>query len=168
MHKSRIGNQMKRTFYLSLFVVFIFTGCKFKMNSNSSDVEAIRKIENEWADAIRTKDLNKVLDIYAPDAIEMPPNEPVAIGIEAIKKGWEEWFNDTTYLHNETTSEIDTIVISASGDIAYVREANHYKVKISTGIVEFDDKCIYIYNKRKDGWKCTIGIWNADKALEIK
>jgi ketosteroid isomerase-like protein len=78
---------MKRTSYLSLFAVIIVTGCQFKANSNSSDVETIRKIDNQWANAVRTKDLNKVLDIYASDAIEMPPNEPVAIGREAIKKG---------------------------------------------------------------------------------
>jgi ketosteroid isomerase-like protein len=82
---------------------------------------------------------------------------------EAIKKGWEEWFSDTTYLHNETTSKIDTIVVSTSGNLAYVRETNHYKVKTPNGIVEFDDKCIYIYNKSKDGWKCTVDIWNYDK-----
>jgi Ketosteroid isomerase homolog len=46
----------------------------------------LNKIDNQWANAVRTKDLNKVLDIYAPDAIEMPLNEPIAIGREAIKK----------------------------------------------------------------------------------
>ena len=154
---------MKRIFYLSLIAMIIVTGCQFKANSNSSDVEAIRKIDNQWAIAVRTKDLNKVLDIYASDAIEMPPNEPIAIGRKAIKKGWEEWFNDTTYLHNEITSKIDTIVVSASGDLGYVRETNHYKVKKQKGIIEFDDKCIYIYKKMKEGWKCTVGIWNSDK-----
>jgi ketosteroid isomerase-like protein len=154
---------MKITFYLSLFAVTIVIGCQFKANSNSSDVEAIRKIDNQWANADRTKDINKVLDIYAPDAIEMPPNEPIAIGREVIKKGWEEWFNDTTYLHNEIFSKIDTIVVSTAGDLGYVRETNHYKVKTLKDIIEFDDKCVYIYNKRKDGWKCTVGIWNLDK-----
>jgi uncharacterized protein (TIGR02246 family) len=159
---------MKKTFYFLIFTVIIIIGCKSKPITSSNDVDAIRKIDNQWANAVRTKDLNKVLDIYAPDAIEMPPNEPIAIGREAIKKGWEEWFNDTTYLHNEITSKIDTIVVSASGDLAYVRETNHYKVKTPKGIIEFDDKCIYIYNKRKDGWKCTIGIWNLNKPLERK
>jgi len=154
---------MKGTSYLSLFTVIIVTGCQFKANSNSSDVETIRKIDNQWANAVRTKDLNKVLDIYASDAIEMPPNEPVAIGREAIKKRWEDWFSDTTYLHNEIRCKIDTIVVSVSGNLGYVRETNHYKVKTPNGIVEFDDKCIYIYNKSKDGWKCTVGIWNLDK-----
>jgi len=154
---------MKGTSYLSLFAVIIVTGCQFKANSNSSDVETIRKIDNQWANAVRTKDLNKVLDIYASDAIEMPPNEPDAIGREAIKKRWEDWFSDTTYLHNEIRCKIDTIVVSVSGNLGYVRETNHYKVKTPNGIVEFDDKCIYIYNKSKDGWKCTVGIWNLDK-----
>jgi ketosteroid isomerase-like protein len=154
---------MKRTIYLSLLAGIIITGCQPKENYNSPDVEAIRNIENQFSEVVRTKDLNKVLDIYANDAIEMPPNEPIAVGREAIKKGWEEWFNDTTYLHNEVTSNIDTIVVSASGDLGYVRVTNHYKVKTLKGIIEFDDKCIYIYNKRKDGWKCTVGIWNLDK-----
>ena len=156
---------MKRTFYLSLFAVIIIKGCQSKGNYNSPDVEAIRKIDNQFAEAVRTKDLIKVLDIYADDAVEMPPNESIAIGRESIKKGWEEWFNDTTYLHNEITSKIDTIVVSASDDIGYVRETNHYKVKTPKGVVEFDDKCIYIYNKSKDGWKCTVGIWNLDEPL---
>jgi ketosteroid isomerase-like protein len=156
---------MKRTFYLSLFAVIIITGCQSKENYNSPDVEAIRNIENQFAEAVRTKDLNKVLDIYANDAVEMPPNEPIAIGREAIKKGWEDWFSDTTYLHNEIRCKIDTIVVSVSGNLGYVRETNHYKVKTPKGLVEFDDKCIYIYNKRKDGWKCTVGIWNLDKPL---
>lgn len=154
---------MKRTIYLSLLAGIIITGCQSKENYNSPDVEAIRNIENQFSEVVRTKDLNKVLDIYANDAIEMPPNEPIAVGREAIKKGWEEWFNDTTYLHNEVTSNIDTIVVSASGDLGYVRVTNHYKVKTLKGIIEFDDKCIYIYNKKKDGWKCTVGIWNLDK-----
>lgn len=151
---------MKRTVYLSLFAMIIFSGCQIKDKSHSADVEAIRKIENQWAAAVRAKDIDKVMEIYASDAIEMPPNEPVAIGREAIEKAWEEWFNDTTYMHNEITCKIDTIVVSASGDIGYVREANHYKIKTPEGIVEFDDKCVYIYNKRKDGWKCTVAIWN--------
>jgi len=154
---------MKRTIYLSLLTGIIITGCQSKENYNLPDVEAIRNIENQFAEAVRTKDLNKVLDIYANDAVEMPPNEPITIGREAIKKVWEEWFSDTTYLHNEITSKIDTIVVSTFGNLAYVRETNHYKVKTPNGIVEFDDKCIYIYNKSKDGWKCTVGIWNLDK-----
>jgi ketosteroid isomerase-like protein len=154
---------MKVTFYLLLVAMIIIIGCQSKENHNSHDLEAIRNIDNQFAEAVRTKDLNKVLDIYANDAVEMPPNELIAIGRDAIRTGWEEWFSDTTYLFKEITSKIDTVVVSASGDIGYVRVANHYKVKTPKGIVEFDDKCIYIYNKRKDGWKCTIGIWNLDK-----
>jgi hypothetical protein len=31
-------------------------------------------------------------------------------------------------------------VVSASVDLGYERETNHYKVKTSKGIIEFDDK----------------------------
>ena len=94
---------MGKTFYLILFAVMIITSCQTKTNPASEDVDVIRKIEDQWAFAIKTKDINKVLSIYASDAIEMPPDEPIVVGTEAIKKGWESWFSNTTYLFNTIT-----------------------------------------------------------------
>jgi ketosteroid isomerase-like protein len=68
----------------------IVVSCQRKSNATADDIEAIRTIENQWALAIRTKDINKIASIYASDAIEMPPGEPIAAGIEAIKKGWDD------------------------------------------------------------------------------
>jgi ketosteroid isomerase-like protein len=102
---------MKRTLYLMLVVVAIITACKSKTKTASNDADAIRSIEDQWAVAVRTKDINKVLSIYASDAVEMPPDEPIAVGREAIKKGWESWFSDTTYLHNTITYKLDTVEV---------------------------------------------------------
>ena len=157
---------MKRTFYILLFAVIIITACQSKTRSVSYNIDEIRDIEDQWTVATRTKDLNKVLRIYSSDAVEMPPNEPSAVGIEAIKKGWESWFSDTTYIHNTITSQLDTIEVSASGDLGYSRVRNHYHMKTPKGIIEYDDKCIYIYKKQDGKWKCIVGIWNNNKPME--
>jgi ketosteroid isomerase-like protein len=159
---------MGRTFYLMLVVVIIITACKSKTKTSSNDYDAIRNIEEQWAVAIRTKDINKVLSIYASDAVEMPPNEPIVVGTEAIKKGWEEWFSDTTYLHNEITYKLDTIEVSASGDLGYSRGTNHYYIKTPKGLIEYDDKEIDIFKKKDGKWECIVGIYNNNKLMENK
>jgi uncharacterized protein (TIGR02246 family) len=151
-----------------LVVVIIITACKSKTKTSSNDVDAIRKIEDQWAVAIRTKDINKVLSIYVSDAVEMPPNESIAVGTEAIKKGWKSWFSDTTYLHNEITYKLDTIEVSACGDFGYSRLTNHYHIKTPKGIIEYDDKEINIYKKKDGKWECIVDIWNNNKSMENK
>lgn len=157
---------MKKTFYPMLFAVMIITACQSKSKTTIDETNAIRNIEDQWAVATKTKDINKIVSLFVSDAVEMPPNEPIAVGIKAIKKGWELWFSDTTYLHNAYTFKIDTIEVSASGDLGYVRGTNHYSIKTPNGIVEYDDKYISIYKKKDGEWKCIVSIWNDDKPME--
>jgi len=146
----------------------IITACQPKTKTTSDDIDAIRNIENQWAIATKTKDINEILSLLVSDAVEMPPNEPIAVGTEAIKKGWELWFSDTAYIHNAYTFRIDTIEVSASGDFGYVRGINHYSIKTQNGIAEYDDKYISIYKKKDGEWKCVVSIWNDDKPMAGK
>jgi len=156
---------MRKTFYLTFIALMIITACQSKSKNASDDNGAIRDIIDQWVNAIKSKDINKVISIFASDAVEMPPNEPIAVDIEAIKKGWELWFSDTTYLHNAYTYKIDNIEVSTSGDLGYVRGTNHYSIKTQNGIVEFDDKSIDIFRKKNGEWKCIISIWNNNKSM---
>jgi ketosteroid isomerase-like protein len=84
-------------FFFILSAAMLFAACRPKTIYN--DLNALRNIQDQTVNAVRTKDINKAMSMFFSDAIEMPPNEPIAIGIETIKKGWELWFSDTTYLH---------------------------------------------------------------------
>jgi ketosteroid isomerase-like protein len=130
-----------------------------------AEAEAIRNIEDQWMAANKVKDINKVISIFASDAVTLEPNKPITIGTEAIKKSWELWFSDTTYLHNAITYTIDNIEVSASGDIGYARGSTHYSIKTSNGIVKLDDKFVDIYKKIDGEWKCIVGIWNIDNPI---
>jgi ketosteroid isomerase-like protein len=126
----------------------------------------IRRIQDQSVAAVRAKDINQILNSYSSDAIEMPPDEPIAIGIEAIKKGWELWFSDTTCLHNRFTETIDNVEVSASGDLGYVRTTSHIIVKKTNGTIEQEQRNIYTYKKKEGEWKCILAIWNNNKPME--
>jgi ketosteroid isomerase-like protein len=157
---------MKKTLYVMLVVVMIITSCQSKTKTASKDADAIRNIEDQWLTANKAKDINKVMSIFASDAVVMEPNKPISVGIEAIRKSWEFWFSDTTFLHNTLTQTIDNIEVSAPGDLGYARGTIHYSLKTPNGPVEYVDKFIDIYKKIDGKWKCTVGIWTTYKPIE--
>ena len=151
---------MKKILYILTMAVMIITACQSKTKTASNDADAIRNIEDQWAVANKAKDINKVVSIFTSDAVVIEPNKPINVGIEAIKKSWELWFSDTTYLHNTFTQTIDNIEISASGDLGYARGTSHSSIKTANGTVENVSNFIDIYKKIDGEWKCIVGIWN--------
>ena len=156
-------------------ITLLFWTCIILIGCNSTpkvdlvaEAEAIRNIEDQWIAANKVKDINKVMSIFAADAVVMESNKPITVGIDAIKKSWELWFSDTTYLHNTITGTTDNIEISASGDLGYARGTTHYNIKTPNGTGNYDDKFVDIYKKIDGEWKCIVGIWNTDKPMAVK
>ena len=146
--------------------VTMFIACQSKTKSVSDDISALNNIQDQSVAAVRTKDISKIISLYQLDAVEMPPNEPSVIGIEAIKKGWELWFSDTTLMHEKFIETVDNVEVSSSGDLGYIRTTSHIYLKTSNGNIEHEEKNIYIYKKIKDQWKCIIAIWNSNKPFD--
>jgi uncharacterized protein (TIGR02246 family) len=159
---------MKKTFYVLLVAVMIITACQSKTKTASNDADVIRNIEDQWLVANKSKDINKVVSIFKSDAVVIEPNKPISVGIEAIRKSWELWFSDTTYLHNTITQTIDTIEVAASGDLGYARGTTHYSIKTPNGNVEYVDNFVDTFKKTDGEWKCVLSIWNTRQPLEGK
>ena len=156
-------------------ITAFFCACIILIGCNSTpkvdtvaEVEAIRNIENQWTVALQNKDIDKVMSLYSPEGVVMKPNNTVFVGLQSIRTQVESDFADTTMLWNTTSTTIDIIEVSASGDIAYARGINRGNMKTLTGIVEYSDKWIDIYKKIDGQWKCIVGIWNSNDPLEGK
>ena len=156
-------------------IIVLFCTCIILIGCTSTptvdpvaEAEAIRNIENQWTVALQNKDTDKIMSIYSPEGVVMKPNNAIYVGLQSIRKQVESDFADTTMLWNTTSSTIDIIEVSASGDIAYARGINRGKMKTLTGIVEISDKWIDIYKKVDGEWKCSVGIWNSNNPLEGK
>jgi ketosteroid isomerase-like protein len=157
---------MKKICYSMLVAVMIITACQSKTKTASKDADEIRNIEDQWTVALQNKDVNSVLSIYSPEGVVMKPNNHTYVGLQEIRKQVEEDFADTTILWNTTSSTIDTIEVSASGDLAFARGINRGKMKTQAGFVEDAAKWIDIYKKIGGQWKCIASIWNSDNPLE--
>jgi ketosteroid isomerase-like protein len=156
---------MKRIATL-FFACSILTGCNRSLVVDiHAESEAISKIEDGWTTSIISKNIDKIMNIFAQEAVAMNANTQACIGTQAIRKYLESWFADTTIFHNTFESAIDTIEVSASGDLAFVRGNSRISIRIPTGVVKETDKWITIYRKVNDEWKAIVDIWNSDMPI---
>ena len=146
-----------------LLACVILTGCNRSPAINiRAEARAINAIEEQWTAAIIAKDIDKILSIFVPEAVVMNANTPACIGAQPIRESLESWFADATILHDTFKSAIDTIEVSASGDLAYVRGNSRLSISTPGGIVEETDKWITLYRKINGEWKAIVDIWNSD------
>jgi ketosteroid isomerase-like protein len=158
-----------KKFILLFWTCIILIGCNSTPKVDLvAEAESIRNIEAEWLVALQNMDTDKIMSIYSPEGVVMKPNNAIYVGLQSIREQVESDFADTTILWNTTSSNIDIIEVSASGDIAYARGINRSKMKTQAGIVEISDKWIDMYKKNDGQWKCIVGIWNSNNPLETK
>jgi ketosteroid isomerase-like protein len=142
-----------------LISCLIFAGCNMPPDVNvRAEAEIINKIEDHWTATIIAKDIDEIMSIIAPEAVIMNANMPALKSLPTIRKSQESWFSDTAILHETFKSAIDTIEVSTSGDLAYVRGHSQMSINTSYGIVIEPDKWITIYRKINGEWKAIVDI----------
>ncbi|HBE40421.1 MAG TPA: hypothetical protein DDW27_04325 [Bacteroidales bacterium] len=165
VHDNQDSCKMKKL-VIFLFACYFLTECNRTPGIDiRTEAEAIRKIQDQWEDATKTKNVDKYMSFFAPRAVVMNPNAPICIGLPSIRKSLEIWFSDTTNFLDTFEMTIDTLEISSAGDLAYMR--GHQKLNIGTagGIVEVTDKWITIFRKINGRWKAIVDIWNSDMPI---
>jgi ketosteroid isomerase-like protein len=158
---------MKKIAFLSLAAAIILTACQPKIPTVDlkAEADAIRSLEDQWTAAILAKDIDKISGYYAPDAVSMPDNRPISIGRDSIRKELVSVLSDTTTIAETYSAVIETIEVSASGNLAYVRGSERFSKKTPNGPVENVRKWIDIWKKTEGEWKCIVSIANSDKLL---
>jgi ketosteroid isomerase-like protein len=156
---------MKKIFYLMLLAVMIIAACqpKTKTVNLRAEADTIRSLEAQWSVALQNSDKEKIMSLYSSDAVSMSQNEPVVVGLQNIKKHIDSEFADTTVMWKTYSYKIDTIEVSASGDLAYVRGTDRMSTKTPKGLTDEVGKWIDIWKKTDGKWKDIVSIWNSDK-----
>jgi ketosteroid isomerase-like protein len=151
-------------FLSSLAILF---GCNRAPNVNiKAEEDAIRKLEADWTVLNQKRDIAKVMEMYAPDAIIMAPGQNVTTDLETLRKQFESMFADTNMLWDTFSWTSEKVEVSASGDLAYIKGSNTFKMKTPNGIIEEADKGVDIWRKIDGKWKCVLTIWNSNKPTE--
>ena len=136
--------------------------------ADSANVHAmIRAADSSFAAAAAAHDLEGSVGSLSADAIMFPPDQPPLIGRAAIREYMRESFATPGFSVSWTT---DTVVVSASGDMAYSFARSRYTFPGRSGKAGAIDtaygKGVSVWRRETDGrWRTVADIWNGAPTL---
>ena len=122
-----------------------------------SPEDAVRAIASAIIAADNQGDVEKVVGLYTPDAVLMPPGGAFVEGRDAIRAHYGALFSRFSLM--ATLSSRETIV---SGEWAFDRGTTEVaSTSKETGeTVEAHDKYLMVLHHEEDGWRIARLIWN--------
>jgi PhnB protein len=88
----------------------------------AGDETRIRGLVEDWAQALRDKDVDAVMTHYAPDVIAFDLAPPLQHDRDAMRKGLEAWFPT---FKGRIGYEITGLRVAAGEDVAFAHSLNH-------------------------------------------
>jgi uncharacterized protein (TIGR02246 family) len=123
---------------------------------------AVRRLTQEWVLACNTRQLDELLELYAPDALVMRSNLPLLRGAAAVR---EFFFSALESGLGEVS--IEPIRVEVVGDLAH--EVGRYSALVpgTTGKRrEERGKYLWVFAKQSGGdWKLVSECWSSDLTL---
>lgn len=129
-------------------------------DSQTANEEAIRQTDLAWSAAQQTDGLEGVMPFYLDDAILLPPNNPMAIGKEAIREA-----SATIDVPGFSVSWKPKLVeVADSGEIGYaIGNFEGNSVDSEGNPVPVKGKYVEIWKKQADGsWKVAVDMFSSD------
>ena len=126
-----------------------------EQQNSMKDELAIRNLVENWASAVRRKDLSGILRNHSESMLMFDVPPPVQIkGIEAYEKSWDLFFS---WSHDPVVFDIGEMSITAGNDVAFVTtvmrcagtEANGGDIeldfRLTVGLRKIDDQWIVMH-----------------------
>jgi ketosteroid isomerase-like protein len=155
---------MKKILFWVIFLLLL-GACKTKnhysdIKAMQSDSKAIRTWLENYMDAIKTADVERILSYESEDICFWPANQPSFSGRENLRKWFLAYFNYC--IPSERFDLLDFVVYD---DFAYLTGKYSVSGKIKQNGEEFRDNGKFINFFKRDltgNWICTQSIWNSD------
>jgi len=155
--------RIKRIFLLPLFPTVVaaatLTGlAQGRIHSKSDDVrKAIEAVESQFSVLYARGQVGDLSELYAEDAVVMPPNGPTVFGRSAIRDFW-----DGVRKAGVARVETRTVEVSGTGgDTTY--EAGTYVLYDASGKAIDDGKYVVIWRREGKPWHLYRDIWNSNR-----
>lgn len=141
---------------LALLAITVIS-CNQPKVDTKAEGEKVIKLSEEWSKAASTKDVEKVTSYWADDAILISAEQPVLEGKNAIRQMVEESFKMPGF---NISWQPKNVVVSESGDMAYLIEDSQVSFSDSTGkVMTMQNKAVSIWRKDANGsWKNVVDI----------
>ena len=141
--------------------VLLLLSCHQQKVDTKAEGEKVMQLSREWSKAAATGDVEKIVQYWADDAVVMSAGEPVLSGKQAIQKMVEESYKMPGF---RISWQPQSVVVSQSGDMAYLMENAQVSFTDSTGKpFTINNKAVSIWRKQTDGtWKNAVDISTPD------
>lgn len=123
--------------------------------------ERIRALDAAWTEAAARRDLDAMMEIYAPDARELLPGMPAIVGRATIREFYAGLIE--TFPRFEHHFEADEILVAGSGDLAVVRGTYRFTPDARRPQVTQVGKFVGVWRRRDSAWRLLINVSNGDQ-----
>jgi uncharacterized protein (TIGR02246 family) len=97
----------------------------------AGDEAQLRTLIDEWAAAIRAKDVDAVMRHYAHDVVVFDVMPPLFVkGVDAYRRNWQGWFDA---LEGQADFQFTELHLEVSGDLAYCFSVNRLRARYRDG-----------------------------------
>jgi uncharacterized protein (TIGR02246 family) len=118
----------------------------------------IRQIGSDWAQSWNAGDLEKVVAVYAPDAVYLPPHHEAVHGRDAIRG-----YLQGPRSHGVSDLAFDVTYIKQSGDVAWDVGTYRMSVPQNDGTKREDHgKYLTVWKRSGTKWLITADAWSSD------
>jgi uncharacterized protein (TIGR02246 family) len=131
------------------------------MTARAAHPEDLGRTRDAHVAALNTNDADAWVACFAPDAVQMPPNDPPNIGTDDIR-AWSSGM--LAGFRAEFSLDIDEVEL-AGDDWAFERGAYTIALTPKAGGTPIRDtgKCLTIYRRQTDhSWLMARDIWNSN------
>lgn len=137
-------------------------GCKPAAQDTAAETAAIQAINEAWGSNYNAGDAGAVANLYAEDALLMPPGARAASGHEAILAFLtsDVAASQAAGLTDHVLSDADAIHIS--GDMAW--QNGSFTVTDASGATVDAGKYLSVFRKKDGQWHLYRDTWNSDNA----
>lgn len=139
---------------LGFLAVAGLAGCSGQVASEPAARRAIEAAMTRYVSASNRGDVDALMELYAEDAVLLPPDHEPIEGREAIGEFWREG--------TDQGLEVTTLHVDTDGKLAYI--VGTYKLPATEDEPADSGKYVMCMKRQADGsWKLTADIWNTSE-----
>jgi uncharacterized protein (TIGR02246 family) len=139
--------------------IFALVGCQSSKKADIAKEEAaLRAVDAQWQEAVKSRDAEKVAAFWADDAIIYPSGGTAIRGKAAIRDYVKGALASPDF---NITWQADSVAVAASGDLAYETAHDEITFRSPAGqLMKENTNAVVIWKKQANGsWKAIVDIW---------
>ena len=145
---------------VSLVLMTLLVGCSEPTVDHEAEGLELMQLSRSWSAMVGAGNFEGAIDVWADDAIMLPPDLPILSGKSAIS----EYVAGAASIPGFKISwEPESAYVSRSGDMAYLIERNVIEMDDENGeTIVTHGKVVTIWRRDAQGqWKNVVDMWNS-------